>query len=188
MTATTDRKLHQFTVDEYEQMVASGIFTGKARVELLDGEIVEMAAMGPNHANCLANVDYIVKRQTPSEYRVIVQTPIRLNDASEPEPDVTVHRRRPGRRTLPTADDVVLVVEVADSTLDYDRNRKFPRYAEAGIPEAWLFDVGAGALERHTDPYGGRYRHIQTARRGQALDSTTIPGLTLSVDAILAGE
>jgi len=154
MSAVVARQLRQFTVREYEQMIAAGVFVERGRVELLDGEIIEMAAMGIPHATCLNNLDYMLKR----------------------------------RATHPTPGDILLVVEVADRSLDYDRNRKFPRYAAAGIPEAWLFDVFAGVLERHTEPYEGRYRHLVTARRGEALASTTLPDLSLAVDAILAED
>ena len=187
MSTVVARQLRQFTVREYEQMIAAGVFVERGRVELLDGEIIDMAAMGIPHATCLNNLDYMLKRQAPTDCRVNVQVPILLDDASEPEPDLVVYRRRK-RATHPTPGDILLVVEVADRSLDYDRNRKFPRYAAAGIPEAWLFDVFAGVLERHTDPYEGRYRHLVTARRGEALASTTLPDLALAVDAILAED
>jgi Uma2 family endonuclease len=183
MTATVARKLYHFTVQEYEQLVASGFFAKRGRVELLGGEIVEMAAMGLPHANSMVNLDYMLKRQTPADCRVGVQIPILLDHESEPEPDLVVYRRRK-RETHPTPAEILLVVEVSDSTLEYDRNQKFPRYA-AGIPEAWLFDVGAAILERHTNPYEGRYRHLVTARRGESLASTTLPDVSLAVDEIL---
>jgi Uma2 family endonuclease len=115
------------------------------------------------------------------------RTPILLDDESEPDPDLTVFRRRK-RTTHPLPADLLLLVEVSDTTLDYVRNWKFPRYAAAGIPEAWLFDVVAGILERHTEPYEGRYRHLVTARRGETLSSTTLPGVSLAVDEILNDE
>ena len=154
MSATAARKLRQFTVQEYEQMIAAGVFVERGRVELLGGEIIDMAAMGLSHITYLNNLDYMLKRQAPADCRVNVQVPILLDDESEPEPDIVIYRRRK-RTTVPTPEDILLVVEVADKTLDYDRNQKFPRYAAAGIPEAWLFDVFAGVLERHTEPYEG---------------------------------
>ncbi len=185
--AAVARQLRRFTVREYERMIAAGVFVERGRVELLDGEIIDMAAMGIPHATCLNNLDYLLKRQAPTACRVGVQVPILLDDASEPEPDIVVYRR--GKRaTHPTPSDILLVVEVADRSLDYDRQRKFPRYAAAGIPEAWLFDVFARVLERHTEPYAGRYRHLVTARRGESLTSTTLPELSLAVDAITAED
>ncbi len=146
-----------------------------------------MAAMGLAHATCLNNLDYLLKRQVPEEYRVNVQVPILLDDASEPEPALVVYRRRK-RTTHPSPGEILLVVEAADRSLEYDRNRKFPRYAAAGIPEAWLFDVFAGVLERHTDPDAGRYRQVTTARNGETLPSTVLPDLLLAVAAILAED
>jgi Uma2 family endonuclease len=187
MSTAAARQLRRFTAREYEQMIAAGVFVERGRVELLGGEIIEMAAMGPAHATCLNNSDYLLKRQVPDEYRVNVQVPILLDDASEPEPDLVVYRRRK-RSTHPTPGEVLLVVEVADRSLDYDRNRKFPRYAAAGIPEAWLLDVFAGVLERHADPYAGRYRQLVAARRGETLASTMLPAVLLAVEAILADD
>ena len=187
MTAGTIRKLHLFTVHQYDQMVAAGVFDENARVELLAGEIVEMAAMGVRHATCLVHFDYLLKSQVSREYRVGVQIPILLDDMSQPEPDLFVYRWRKGN-TLLTPGDIVLVVEIADSSLDYDRNQKFPRYAAAGIPEAWLLDLTTGILERHSAPYAGRYRHVVTAQAGESLDSLVLPGLALPLDEILAEE
>jgi Uma2 family endonuclease len=115
------------------------------------------------------------------------RTPILLDDESEPDPDLNVFRRRK-RTTHPSTADILLLVEVADTMLDYVRDWKFPRYTAAGIPEAWLFDVFAGVLERHTDPYEGRYRPIVTVRRGESLPSTTLPGVSLAVDDIMNDE
>jgi Uma2 family endonuclease len=187
MTATIARKLHQFTAREWERMVAAGVFDENARVELLAGEIVEMAAMGVRHATCLVHFDYLLKRQVSREYRVGVQIPILLDDMSQPEPDLFVYRWRKGN-TLLTPGDILLVVEIADSSLDYDRNQKFPRYAAAGIPEAWLLDLTTGILERHSAPYAGRYRNVITAQASESLDSLVLPGLSLPLDEILAEE
>lgn len=187
MQVVASRATRRFTVEEYEQMLTAGVLREGERIELLGGEIVAMAAIGLPHAQCMVNIDYLVKRQAPDACRVGVQIPILLDDESQPEPDVVVYRRRK-RETHPTPDDILLVVEVADSSLDYDRNRKFPRYAAAGIPEAWLFDIFAGILERRTEPFEGRYRRVEAARQGESLTSTTVPGLTLAVDDILAEE
>ncbi len=146
-----------------------------------------MAAQSIRHAACLVHCDYLLKRQVPDEYRVGVLTPILLDDMSEPEPDLVVYQPR-RRTTPPTPGDILLVVEIADSSLDYDRNQKFPRYAAAGIPEAWLLDLTTGILERHSAPYAGRYRHVVTAQAGESLDSLVLPGLSLPLDDILAEE
>ena len=174
----------RFTAREYERMLEVGILREGERVELLDGEVIAMAAMGVSHAMRLNRLARSLARQLPDDFIVGSQTPILLNDQSEPEPDLSVFRDR-AYTTHPTPADILLVVEIADSSLAFDRDRKFPRYAEAGIPEAWLFDVATSVLERHTEPHAGRYRAVAAARPGAALPSTTIPGLTLAVDAIV---
>jgi Uma2 family endonuclease len=187
MQAVVSTATRRFTVQEYEQMIAAGVLREGERVELLEGEIITMAAMGLRHATCLDNItDTVYEHKVPG-LRISVQRPILLDDESEPEPDLLVFRRRK-RTTHPTPQDILFVVEGADRTIDYDRNRKFPRYAAAGIPEAWLFDVNAGILERHTEPFEGRYRRVEAARRGETLTSTTLPGLILAVDDILAED
>jgi Uma2 family endonuclease len=187
MTATAAGKPYLFTARQYDQMIASRIFDEGPRVELLGGEIIEMAAMGVRHATCLVNCDYALKEQVGPLFRVGVQIPILLDDLSEPEPDVVVYKRRK-RSTPPLPSDILLVVEVAESLLDYDRNQKFPRYAAAGIAEAWLLDLTTGILERHTEPHAGQYRHLVTARAGETLDSTALATVSLAVAVLLAEE
>jgi len=178
---------HLFTAQEYAKMAEFGIFPAEVRVELLAGEIIEQAKVSPLCARCVVNLTELLHNADAENHRVGVSIPLLLDERSVPEPDLMVYRRRK-RETHPTPDDILLVIEVADSSLDYDRNRKFPRYAAAGIPEAWLFDIFAGVLERHTAPFEGRYRRVEAARQGESLTSTTVPGLTLAVDDILAEE
>jgi Uma2 family endonuclease len=134
----------------------------------------------------MVKISYMLNRQIPATCIVGVQIPILLDDDSQPEPDLVVYLDREWT-THPTPDGILLVVEVADSSLVYDRDRKFPRYAAAGIAEAWLFDVFGAILERHSEPFEGRYRRVETARRGESLSSTVLSGLTLTVNEILAG-
>ena len=185
MQAVATSVKRRFTAQEYEQLLAIGILREDERVELLDGEITIMAAMSVSHSMIRTCLNRLVIRQVPPDLRVGVQIPILLNDLSEPEPDLFIFHDRK-YATHPTPADILLVVEIADCSLTYDRDRKFPRYAEAGIPEAWLFDILAGVLERHTASYAGRYREMVTAHRGEALISLAVPGLTLAVDEILA--
>jgi Uma2 family endonuclease len=186
MQVVEARTTRRFTVEEYEQMIAAGVLREGERVELLEGEIIEMAAMKRPHANSMMKISYMLNRQIPLTYIVGVQIPILLDDESQPEPDLVVYLDREWT-THPTPDGVALLVEVADSSLAYDRDRKFPRYAAAGIAEAWLYDVFGSILERHTEPFEGRYRRVEAARRGESLASTVLPDLTLAVDDILAG-
>lgn len=175
--------VRRFTVAEFERMGEAGIFGEDDRVELLAGEIVTMSPIKELHVLVVNRLGYRLYRAVGDDLTVSVQNPIRLGEHDEPLPDLAVLRG--ADRGLADAADVLLVMEVADSSRDYDRNRKLPRYAAAGIPESWLFDLVAGIAERHTDPHDGLYRRVALARRGESLESTVLPGLTINVGDIL---
>jgi len=165
-------------------MAEAGIFRADERVELIAGEIIEMAAIGIRHAQCVNRLNRILTRALPDEFQVSVQNPIQASDDSEPQPDFAVLHNRAYDAT-PTAPDILLVVEVSETTRDYDRGTKMPLYAGAGIVEAWLVDLIADRLERYTDPEDGRYRRVVFAGRGESLASTTLPMLVMDANAIL---
>lgn len=178
----------RFTVDDYHKMAEAGILCEDDPVELIDGEIVRMSPIGSRHVASVGLANESAHAQIPrSSAFIISQSPIRLDENSEPEPDLTVLRFRVDHYAgaLPKPEDVLLILEVADSSLAYDRRTKLPLYAEAGIPESWLLDLDGEALERHTDPAGGRYGTVARAVRGQELASTTVEGLVLRVDELL---
>ena len=177
----------RFTVDDYERMAEAGILTEDDRVELIAGEIVEMAAIGIRHAGCVTALTDLLGELVGREVSISVQNPIRLADDGEPQPDVAILKRGRYQRVRPTATDVLLVIEVAESSrhYDHDRNVKLPLHAAAGIPEAWLVDLVAQTIDRHTQPHDGRYSLIALAGRGQSLASTVLPGVTIAVDDIL---
>jgi len=176
---------HHFTVDEYERMVECGILTEDDRVELIAGEIIAMSPIGPLHASIVTVLTEIFMRAVPPDVVVIVQNPIRLPDDSEPQPDLALAWRADYRRAHPTPGDVLAVVEVADSTRVFDRDTKLPLYAAAGIAEAWLVDLVAGRIERHTEPGPDGYGTIVVGRRGATLTSTVVPAVHLPVDTVL---
>ena len=177
---------HVFTVTDFERMVETGILSEDDRVELIEGEIIEMSPIGKSHAAC---VDRLVKLLSRLNDRVIprVQGPIQLDDYSEPQPDLALLRPRDDfySGSLPRPADVLLVIEVADSTLQYDRFVKLPAYARAGIPEAWLANLPQDRIEMYTEPVDGAYTVIKHATRGEVLQSSSIDELRLSVDDIL---
>jgi len=183
MAAAMPRR--RFTVDDYHRMAEAGILGEDDRVELIEGEIVEMSPLGPKHMRSVNRLTHIVVPQLGSDAEISVQNSIRLSTDGEPQPDVAVLSRQRDQDTVPLPTDVFLVIEVADSSRDYDRNVKLPMYAAAGIPEAWLFDLVAEIAERHSDPWEGRYRVVAHARRGESLTSTVLPGLTIAVDDVL---
>jgi Uma2 family endonuclease len=177
---------HLFTVEDFERMGEVGIFTEDDRVELIEGEIVAMAAKNDPHVLCLVRCIRLVTAQLTDDLWLAVQDPVRLSSRSKPEPDFLVYRMvaaMPG--TAPTAANTLLVAEVADSSLVTDRSKKLPLYARAGIPETWLFDLVNKRIERHTDPSPAGYRLMAVANRGESLTSTMLPGLTIAVDDVI---
>src|SRR5437899_6671746 len=177
---------HVFTVSEFERMAETGILSENDRVELIEGEIIEMSPIGKSHAAC---VDRFTRLLSRLDNKVIlrVQGPIQLDDYSEPQPDLTLLRHRDDfyAGSLPRPADVLLVIEVADSTLDYDRFMKLPAYARAGIPEAWLANLPADRIEIYAEPVDGAYTVIKHATRGEVIQSSSIEQLRLNVDDIL---
>lgn len=110
-----------------------------------------------------------------------------LSERSEPEPDVAVVRVRDYGDDLPTPRDILLLLEVSDTTLRYDRGRKLPLYAKADIPEAWIVDLQGESIERHTNPVEGTYRVTMRVGRGEKIESLAVPGLVLKADEVLGG-
>ena len=174
----------RFTVEDYHRMGEAGILTEDDRVELIGGAIVEMSPIRDPHVRAINHLtEFLVVRLAGGDVTVSIQNPIRLSNDTEPQPDLAVLRGRD--RGLAEAADVLLVIEVADTSRRYDRNVKLPLYAAAGIPEAWLVDLVARTIERHTEPRAGRYRQITIARRGESLASTVLPAIILPVDAVV---
>jgi len=159
---------YRFSVDEYMQMGEIGMFRHGPRVELLDGEVITMSPIGPAHAYIVDALNEIIPDQVRGICVVRVQGPIWLNDDSMPEPDFAVLRtpRDKYAQSHPKPGDVPLLIEVAQSSFDYDRNEKLPRYAKAEIPEVWIGDVEGQSIEQYTLPHGERYSQLAgTANR-----------------------
>lgn len=180
----TEIARRRFTVQTYEQMIAAGILTEDDRVELIAGEIIDMSPIGIRHMNCLNQAAKRVGRAAGNEWLVSIQNPIRLAPDSQPQPDLALVPDCGENAPMPAAGEVRLVIEVADSSRNYDRQVKLPLYAAAGIPEAWLCDLVAETIERHTAPEAGRYTLIAIAARGQELTSTVLPALILPANLI----
>ncbi len=176
----------RFTIHEYHRMAEAGIFGEDERVELIEGEVVEMNPIGSRHANCVRNLNRILSRQAGDDLLVDVQNPIRLDEHREPQPDVAIIRARNYRDSLPNAEDVLLAIEVSDTTLAYDKNVKLPLYARFGIPEVWILDVESNIIERHTEPHGNVYRLTARAGKGETFASKVLPDLSVAADSILA--
>lgn len=175
------------TADEYERMGEAGIFGGDARLELIEGEIYQMSPIGSLHAGCVAALTFILSKLAQGNFIVQVQNPIRLNDFSEPQPDIALLRWRDDfyRRAHPRPDDVLLIIEVADTTVETDRAVKLPLYARAGINEVWLVNLPAERIELYAAPAGGAYQAARYFQRGEEVQAQTIPNLVISVADVL---
>ena len=180
---------YRFTVDEFARMGEVGIFTEDDRVELLDGAIYEMTPIGPPHAWIVDRLTELLVTRLAGRAHVRVQNPVRLGRHTEPQPDLTVARRRGSYADRhPESGDVLLIVEVADSSLRYDRTQKMPRYSRSGIPETWLVDVEAGAVTVYTEPGPDGYTKRQTRQRGSTLVATRVPDLVIAVDELFGAQ
>ncbi|MGI8554672.1 MAG: Uma2 family endonuclease [Dehalococcoidia bacterium] len=178
----------RFTVDEYYRMAEVGILHEDDRVELIDGEILLMCPIGLKHANCVA---FLVERFiTLLGGRAIIwpQNPLRLNSGSEPEPDIVLLRppRQRYAKAHPGPADVLLLIEVADTSFAYDRDVKLPRYAAAGIPEAWIVDLPRRRVLVYREPKDGRYQDAEIVGRTGTLTPQAFPELSLSVAELLS--
>src|SRR5215470_3510676 len=147
-----------FTSDEYHRMLRAGILSEDDRVELIQGEIIKMSPIGSRHAACVKRLNSILSKSL-DRVVISVQDPVALNDYSEPQPDIALLKPRDDfyAGSLPTADDVLLIIEVADASLEYDGTVKLALYAESRIPEAWLAALPGDLVEAHSNPINGTY-------------------------------
>lgn len=178
-----------FTVEEFHQMADAGVFGEDDRVELVKGEVVEMTPVGARHASCVDRLAHAAHERLNLESRGIVrvQSPIRLADQSEPQPDLVLLRYRPDfyRDGHPGPNDVLLAVEVADTSAAYDREVKVPLYGRAGIPEVWLIDLVAATIEVYTHPSRQGYDHHVRLASGDRLRCESLPDLEVAVSDLL---
>jgi Uma2 family endonuclease len=180
----------RFTIEEYYLMAKAGILGEDDRVELIDGEIVEMPPIGIPHASHVDRLNRLFTLRLGESAIVRVQNPVRLSEHSEPQPDIALLRPRDDFYTSahPGPQDVLLVIEIADTSIDYDRQVKAPLYARAGIPEYWLVDLTGQRIEVYRDPAAGEYRQVRLVRRSERLAPEALPLLELSSSDILGAE
>lgn len=165
-------------------MAAAGLFGEDDRVELVEGEVIDMAPIGSRHAACVDRLTRLLVSRLGERAIVRVQSPVRMGDLSEPQPDVAVLAPRGDfyAAAHPGPADVLVVVEVADSTLGWDRGVKVPLYARAGMAEAWVVDLAAEAVEVSRSPGPDGYAEMRRAGRGEWLD---VASVDVAVDEIL---
>lgn len=153
-------RTRKFDVDEYHRLGEAGILHEDDRIELIEGELVEMAPIGGEHATIVSILTMILARQCDPSQWVHVQNPLRLDRGSEPQPDLVLAKLIPGLRDVPNFKDALLVIEVSDSTYNYDRKIKAPLYARAGVPEFWIVDCQNRRVEIHADAKDDGYANI----------------------------
>ena len=175
-----------FTVDEVLAMDEAGIFHPEERIELLDGEIVVMPPISEPHADGTDRLDESLKYDLRGRARVRVQGPVRISDDSLLQPDIAILRLRDDyHRMGATAEDVLLIIEVADSTLQLDREVKLARYAAAGIPEVWIANLRARQVEGFSDPVDGAYRSRRVVTAEGRISPQAFPDVSLAVGDFL---
>ncbi len=177
----------KFTVDDLVRMAELGILDPDDRVELIDGVIVEMAPIGRPHGNRVSDVARAFWENGPRNVRVYIGSTIRLNDQTGPQPDIALLTPQASRdeENIPRPEDILLIVEVSDSTLRTDRIDKARRYAESGIPELWILIVETEEIEVSRQPTPDGYADVRRYRRGETLTVEALPGVRLAVDELL---
>ena len=177
----------KFTVAEYYRMAEAGILKPDERVELIEGEIVVMPPIGPEHADDVDQFNAVFASYAPGRFRIRIQNPVHLDSGSEPQPDAMLLRLRPEgyRAAHPTPADVLLVIEVADSTLAFDRDVKAHLYGRNGIPETWVRNLPEDCIERFTQPGPEGYAQHTVHHRGDTITPVSFPDLELAVAELL---
>ena len=185
--AANTPKPRKFTVAEYYRMAEIGILRPEERVELIEGEIIVMAPIGPGHSGEVNRLIHRFSHPDNDRFIVHVQNPVQLGDGSELEPDVALLRFRDDYygTSHPTPEDVLLVIEVADSSLEYDREVKAHLYGRAGVPETWVKNLPEDCIERFTEPGPDGYSQHTVHHRGETLTPVSLPDLELPVDELL---
>ena len=184
--ATDVERTRKFTADEYARMVELAIFREDERLELIEGDVVEMAPVGDRHGECVSRLNKPLVIGLGDRALVWVHGPVRLGAASVPEPDLAVVRLRSYRAGGPRPDDVLLIVEVADSSLRYDETIKLRLYAQAGVREYWIVGVDGEWIDVYRSPEGDGYRERRRAGRGDVVTPAAFPDVAISVADVFA--
>ena len=180
---------HSISAEEYLRMGEAGVFPPDARLELLEGEIYEMAPIGSPHAGLVNRLTRLLVRPAGEHAVVAVQNPFILSGWSVPQPDLALLRARADDYMVshPRPGDVLVPIEVADTTLGFDLGRKAPLYARGGIPEAWVVDVNARVIHVHREPADGGYATNSVARPGDRVSCAALPDVFVEVAELFPG-
>ena len=176
----------RFSVDDYYKMIELGMLKDYEKAEIIDGELIQKMTIGDRHALIVDLLNKFFIRNVSDDVRVGIQNPLRVTDFNEPEPDIVLSdlTKYDGKRH-PRPSEVILVVEVSDTTLKYDRDVKLPLYAEAGIEEVWIVNLKKDIIEVHRNPFGDIYQTVKIFKKHEALNSSVLLDLVLEVSKIL---
>jgi Uma2 family endonuclease len=178
---------HAFTVDEWHRMGDAGLFGEDARLELLDGEVIEMSPIESPHGGCVNRLNRLLVTGLGERAVVAPQNPVVLNEISEPQPDIAVLAPRDDMysRSHATPSEILLLIEVADSSLPFDRGRKASYYAASGVTETWVADLDGAQVLVMRSPGSDGYDEVRTLRRGEQLAIEALPGVAFGVEDVL---
>jgi Uma2 family endonuclease len=174
---------HPFAVDDYERMVEVGVLASDARVELIEGEVIDMAAMGSWHCGTVDWFSELFHLTVRTHANIRTQGAVRLSRFSQPEPDIALLRRRQDfyREAHPGASDTLLIVEVSDSSLRLDQEVKIPLYAHFCVPEVWVVDLVHERLHLYRSPQNGSYADVSDTGNPGLISLSAVPGLTMDL-------
>ena len=178
---------HRITVPEYYRMAELGVLAPDARVELIEGEIIDMPPMGSAHASVITRLHRLLTRALGEAALVRAQLPLHLDQLSEPEPDLLVARPRADdyEKAHPDAKATLLVIEVGATSVRYDREVKGPLYARHGIPELWVIDLQARQITTYREPQDGLYTRVNTAESFGPTSIAALPQLPIDLGGLL---
>ncbi len=185
--ATAGVRKHLTDINEWQRLGEANIFPPGSRLELIEGEILEMAPIGFNHSGHLNRINKLFAKLMPDDIISSVQNPLQLGDFSEPEPDFMLLKPNDDFYSSrhPTADDVLLLIEVADSSLCFDQNQKLRLYARYNVPEYWLMNLNDSCIEVHRQPHGDCYGEKTTLRVGDSVTLSQLEQISISIADIL---
>lgn len=185
--ATVNPTKHLTNLDEWHRLGEANIFPPESRLELINGEILEMAPIGFNHAGHLRRINKLFSKLIPDNIITSVQDPLQLGDLSEPEPDFMLLKPNDNFYSSrhPNASDVLLLIEVADSSLMFDQNQKLRLYALHNVPEYWLLNLNDSCVEVYRQPHGDCYGEKTTLRVGDTVTLSQLNQITINIADIL---
>jgi Uma2 family endonuclease len=178
---------HRITVDEYYRMAEVGILPPDARVELIEGEIIDMPPIGTGHGGTVMQLNELLRDAARGRAQVLVQSEIRLSDISEPQPDFALVKPRADfyKKKHPGPADTLLIIEVSESSLRYDLQVKAPLYARHGIPEYWVIDLKGRQVRFFRSPQSGQYADVSSTGTPGVVAPVALPEVQIDLTHVL---